>query len=82
MGIDKLSISTSETSVVIGIKETLSFIVVNRLELLKNLVKFVELNKCIMMEDLEGATLEIYTVDRDIRLAVNNSFIYISREVN
>ena len=82
MGIDKLSISTSETSVVIGIKETLSFIVVNRLELLKNLVKFVELNKCIMMEDLEGDTLEIYTVDRDIRLAVNNSFIYISREVN
>ena len=79
MGIDKLSISTSETSVVIGIKKTLCFVVVDKSQLLKNIVRLCEGNKAFMMEDLEGSTFEMSVDDSDIRLAVNRSVIYFER---
>lgn len=79
MGINNLVVSTCEKSVVIGIKKTLCFVVVDKSQLLKNIVRLCEGNKAFMMEDLEGSTIEMSVVDSDIRLAVNNSFIYFER---
>lgn len=79
MGINKLVISNCENSVVIGIKETLCFVVVDKSQLLKNIVRLCEGNKAFMMEDLEGSTFEMSVDDSDIRLAVNRSVIYFER---
>lgn len=79
MGINNLVVSTCEKNVVIGIKKTLCFAVVDKSQLLKNIVRLCEGNKAFMMEDLEGSTFEMSVDDSDIRLAVNRSVIYFER---
>ena len=79
MGINNLVVSTCEKNVVIEIKKTLCFVVVDKSQLLKNIVRLCEGNKAFMMEDLEGSTFEMSVDDSDIRLAVNRSVIYFER---